>query len=349
MTDTTDRTFSGDFKRFFVRGLVVLLPTVLTLWIVVKGYQFVDNAIAEPINRGIRISLANGARVWDPLREKFDPSEDAVQTEIRSIVATGAARPNEDAVRARLRRDNITAWWNEHYMMDLIGLFVAIIIVYIAGRLLGGYLGRTVYRKLEKLITSLPVFKQVYPYVKQIVDFLFSDEQPIKFNRVVAVEYPRKGIWSVGFMTGDTLATVAERAGKSATVFIPSSPTPFTGYTITVKLEDMIELPLSVEEAIRFAVSGGVLVPEHQRPGIKADRIHEETGLIPIPAEHHDDPEDESDQTEQIESHSQDRPGPNRRPKANESDHESAAGEREKDAATEAAAEPSPSGRTRTD
>lgn len=300
MTDHSDRTFSADFKRFFLRGLVILLPSVLTLWIVVKAYQFVDTAIAEPVNRSVRIAMNQSAGYWAPLADRFDPSDDrlfaeisdfAVQERIVSrervqrqleaemtddsptsdeVNARIAQTPevmaavNYSSVRSSLRQSAIDSWWQDRWYMNLIGLIIAIVAVYIAGRLLGGFVGRRIYRKLEGVLTSVPVFKQVYPYVKQIVDFLFSDEQPIKFNRVVVVEYPRKGIWSVGFLTGPTLRSVAERAGRSVTIFIPSSPTPFTGYTITVPADEVIEVPISVEEAIRFAVSGGVLIPDHQ-------------------------------------------------------------------------------------
>jgi len=141
---------------------------------------------------------------------------------------------------------------------------VAIIAVYVAGRLLGGLVGRTIYRRLERLVVALPVFKQIYPYVKQVVDFLFGDEPTMGFNRVVVVEYPRKGVWAVGFLTGGPMKSIAKRSGDSVTVFVPSSPTPFTGYTITVPRDEVFDLPISVEEAIRFAVTAGVLIPDHQ-------------------------------------------------------------------------------------
>lgn len=299
MTESPARTFSSDFKRFFLRGLVVLLPSVLTLWIAVKAYQFVDTTIAEPINHGVRITINNTARVWEPLRTEFDPTEGQLNARIaeravdRRLVdreailrqlrrsqtepltdeqineelaarALATGRLSREALRTEMRQEKINLWWTERWYMNLIGLVIAIVAVYIAGRLLGGFFGRRIYSYLERAITSLPFVKQVYPYIKQIVDFLFSDEQQIKFNRVVVVEYPRKGIWSVGFMTGPTLKSVAERAGESVTVFVPSSPTPFTGYTITVPAREVIEVPISVEEAIRFAVSGGVLIPDHQ-------------------------------------------------------------------------------------
>ena len=77
MTSTPQaRTFSADFKRFFIRGLVILLPSVLTLWIVVKAYQFVDNTIAEPINRGVRAALVQISGTWEPLERVFDDPVD---------------------------------------------------------------------------------------------------------------------------------------------------------------------------------------------------------------------------------------------------------------------------------
>jgi uncharacterized membrane protein len=314
MSDPSARTFSSDFRRFFLRGLVILLPSVLTLWIVVKAYQFVDTAIAEPINRGVRLTMNNAARYSPAMQGAFDPTVEQLNAAIadraveRRILGRDQARrqlreqapgeppPSDEAInaaiaarqevvqavniegiRTTLRQAKIDEWWAERWYMNLIGLIIAIVAVYTAGRLLGGFVGRRIYARIEGFLTSIPIFKQVYPYIKQIVDFLFSeDQQPMKFNRVVAIEYPRRGIWSVGFMTGPTLRSIAERSGATVTVFIPSSPTPFTGYTITVPAEEVVELPISVEEAIRFAVSGGVLVPEHQSlptvPPLATDR-----------------------------------------------------------------------------
>lgn len=272
-TTPSARTFSSDFKRFFIRGLVVLLPSVLTLWILVTAYKFVDNTIAEPINRGVRLAINNLAPHWEALGPLLEPTNEAVDSELNQRLAAGTEVTREqvhdelrEAIRtdSALRRATIKTWWDRRWYLDLIGLIVAIVAVYIAGRLLGGFFGRRIYRKVEGVITTLPVFKQVYPYVKQVVDFLFSDEQPMKFNRVVVVQYPRKGIWSVGFLTGNTMKSIARESGEAVTVFIPSSPTPFTGYTITVPRREAIEVPITVEQAIRFAVTGGVLVPDNQ-------------------------------------------------------------------------------------
>jgi uncharacterized membrane protein len=257
-TNPAARTFSSDFKRFFLRGLVVLLPSVLTLWIVVKAYQFVDNTIAEPINGWVRVGMIQVASRWEPLRANFDPSLSAIEAEVSRQQGLGIENPNRARIRSELRAANVRQWWANHWFLDLIGLIVAIVAVYVAGRTLGGFVGRQLYRRLENFFTALPVFKQVYPYVKQVVDFLFSDERPLKFNRVVVTEYPRKGIWSVGFLTGTTMRSIARESGDAVTVFVPSSPTPFTGYTITVPRDEVIELPITVGGGSAALPLGGV-------------------------------------------------------------------------------------------
>jgi uncharacterized membrane protein len=163
MTDHEARTFSADFRRFFLRGLVVLLPTVLTLWILVYAYRFVDTAIAEPINRWVRVGINELAPHWQLIRDQFDPTE----TELAAaLAAAGPKPPSADVVVNMLRAREIDAWWHGHWYMNLIGLLVAVLSVYVVGRLLGGYIGRKLYGRVERLITTLPVFKQVYPYVK---------------------------------------------------------------------------------------------------------------------------------------------------------------------------------------
>ena len=91
MSDPSARTFSADFKRFFLRGLVVLLPTVLTLWIIVQAYRFVDKTIADPINDGLKAGLVQLTSVCPPLKRAFDPNQDAIRTEHRMRYSEPAA------------------------------------------------------------------------------------------------------------------------------------------------------------------------------------------------------------------------------------------------------------------
>ena len=146
---------------------------------------------------------------------------------------------------------------------SITGFIVAVIGVCVLGALLASYVGRSFWRTIEKFIMNTPILRNVFPYVKQVTDFLLTNEEQKKlFSRVVAVEYPRKGIWSVGFVTGSGLEKVVSSVKREfLTVLIPTSPTPFTGFVITVPKKQTIDLDMTVEEALRFIVSGGVITP----------------------------------------------------------------------------------------
>ena len=260
------KTFMDDFKRFFGRGLGILLPSVLTLWILTQLLFFLNNNVGEPINRGVRMAVVE---VYPHLvSEKnlpalfwIDPTEIAQARIAKQI--RGVEDMTDREVRKILRRQKLRAAWKQHWYLNATGLIIAIVVIYFAGRFLGGYLGRQIYDRLESLLARVPGFKQVYPHVKQVVHMVLG-EAPIAFNRVVMVEYPRKGIWTIGLVTGSSLRAINRAAGEDVmTVFIPTSPTPFTGFAINVPASGVIDVPMSVEEAIRFFITGGVLVPGH--------------------------------------------------------------------------------------
>jgi uncharacterized membrane protein len=116
---------------------------------------------------------------------------------------------------------------------------------------------------------NTPFLRQVYPYVKQVTDFLLTQEEQTKmFSRVVAVEYPRKGIWSVGYATGSGIRKIVEGQEKEfVTILIPTAPTPLSGFVIMVPKEDTIDLDMSIEEALRFIISAGVIAPQGKEVG----------------------------------------------------------------------------------
>jgi uncharacterized membrane protein len=229
----------GRFRSYFLHGLAVLLPTILTIWIFIWGYQFIQENISVYINRGIvRLVM-------------FLQSEQRYLTE-----------------------ENMVKFWVDGWG-SIAGFLIALVGVYIVGVILASVVGKTLWRMIEKFIMNTPFLKQVYPYIKQITDFLLTQEEQKKlFSRVVAVEYPRQGIWSMGFVTGSGLKKVSEKLKKEfITVFIPTSPTPFTGFVITVPKEQIIELNVTIEEAIKFSVSGGVVAPQENKVGglVQAD------------------------------------------------------------------------------
>lgn len=256
-------TFTGDFRRFFGRGLAILLPSVLTLWLLFQAFGFVFDTVAAPINAGIRSSI-----LWvtprvveeDQLPTWFRVTQADLDQYQRHLSVAPLVTPMDEAeLRSEVRRLKFKRVWSANWYLEATGLIAAIVLIYLSGLLLGNFLGRRLYLRVEGLIARIPGFKQVYPHVKQVVDLVMG-EQKLAFSRVVLVEYPRNGLWTVGLVTSNSLPSIAAAAGGPVlSVFIPTSPTPFTGFTINVRREDVIDLPVAIDEAIRFVITAGVL------------------------------------------------------------------------------------------
>jgi uncharacterized membrane protein len=152
------------------------------------------------------------------------------------------------------------------WALSIAGFLIALVAVCIIGAILASVVGKTLWRSIERFIMNTPLLRRVYPYVKQITDFFLTEEEhKKKYSQVVAVEYPRKGIWSIGFVTGSGIQKVSDKVEEEfLTVLIPNSPTPVTGYVILVPKEQTIPLDMTVEEAFRFAVSAGVITPSEK-------------------------------------------------------------------------------------
>ena len=276
MPKTEHHTFMSDFRKFFIRGLGIVLPSLLTLAILLWAYRFLQANIAEPINWGVRHAvLWVGPRTFigEGVPDEKLPDWWAVTMEERTKALEQSQRTwvmldegERAALDARIRAASFEQVWRDHWYLQGIGFVVAIVAVYLAGVFVGNFIGRRVYGRVESAFVRLPIIKQVYPNVKQIVEFMIGDDKTDiahTASKVVVLEYPRKGIWSVGLLTGGTLKSI-ENWSKTpcVTIFIPSSPTPFTGYTISVPADEVYEVALTFDEAVRFVVSGGVLVPK---------------------------------------------------------------------------------------
>jgi uncharacterized membrane protein len=149
--------------------------------------------------------------------------------------------------------------WQE----QLVGVTLSVVAVYVLGMFVGHFLGRTAYRIIEVGVMRIPLVRAIYPAVKQVTDFVLADRKDhFAESRVVAVRAHEDGIWSIGLVTGG-LKSLADVTGtEMVTVFVPSSPTSLSGYVLVVPRNKLVELPLSVEEAMRLLISGGVISPE---------------------------------------------------------------------------------------
>lgn len=268
---------TGNFRRFFLRGLTVLLPSVLTLWLLWSAFIFVFNRVAEPINVGLRTVVIRAMPTVihpDIQPEWYRVTDEEVAAHRAAQGLTAARGPDDATLRSVIRRAELERVWRSHWYLQAAGLVVAITLIYLAGFLLGGFLGRKLYTSLERVISRIPGFKQVYPHVKQLVDLVLGDK-PMAFNKVVMIQFPKRGTWAMGFVTGKPMRGMAKAAGEGefVTVFVPTTPTPFTGFTLTVAAKDAVEVQISIDEAIRYLITGGVLVPGQNLPEQEATEM----------------------------------------------------------------------------
>jgi uncharacterized membrane protein len=246
-----------------MRGLAALLPTMITLYLLVWAWNFLWNSVGQYMIDLVKavwwqISLRNGG---------FPP--------------TGY----------------IEAYWDPNSPVTgmrthMVGMGMAILLVYFVGIFVGNLIGRTAWRLIEKAVMRIPLVRAIYPAVKQVTDFVMSERsEQFAGSRVVAVQPHAQGIWSIGLVTGSgQWPTGGEGKNQDmVTVFVPSSPTAFSGYVLVVPRNSVVELPLSVEEAMRLLISGGVIAPRAKgppdlEPGGKA--AHPASPSLPQPAVH---------------------------------------------------------------
>jgi uncharacterized membrane protein len=271
------------FRRAIVRGLGVVLPPLLTVviilwaWNTVADYLLVpaENTVRSlllaeyeknivrpdelpPNQRGAAEAQINGRTYRRTGDGQFIPAEHFIEAE---TYAGRSPLPNSAEGVYRLYVDRK---FLPRYIVIPIFLCVFLLTLYLLGKFLAAGVGRFFWVQFERGITRLPLVRNVYSSVKQVTDFMFS-EREIEYTRVVAIEYPRKGLWQIAFVTGEGLLDVASAANEPVvTVFLPCSPMPLTGYTAIVKRSETIDLNITMEQALQFIVSCGVVLPPQQ-------------------------------------------------------------------------------------
>ncbi|MFH1227285.1 MAG: DUF502 domain-containing protein [Planctomycetota bacterium] len=210
-------------RNAFINGLIILLPTLITIFLLLLAFRFINNNVANPIGYSI-ITIIN-----------FTPF-------------------TIDEVYIPL--------WS-----SIIGFPITIIIIYLVGYGTGTLFGKRVFKGVESWIMhNSPVIKEVYPYAKQFIDTFISPDKKTEFKSVVSIEFPLKGTYAIGFVTAEGLKDLRTHTGrKIITVFVPTSPAPFTGFTLFAPEDEVIRLNMTIDEAVRIIMSGGVIVPPHQK------------------------------------------------------------------------------------
>ena len=147
-----------------------------------------------------------------------------------------------------------------------LGLVVLAIVLTIIGALTTGMMGRWVVRSGERVLARMPVVRSLYATVKQIFETILAKKSNA-FREAVLVEYPRRGIWAIGFITGRTEGEVRNlTADETVNVFVPTTPNPTAGFLLFFPRGDIVPLNMTVEEAIKMVISGGIVTPPDRRP-----------------------------------------------------------------------------------
>ena len=286
----TKKSTPKPFRRAVLSGLGVFLPPLLTLVVFLWAWSTIQRYILEPVEWGARsIIVWQIAEIVDKAPLVQDPT-DLVDSEGQTIsfkqnnqtfvqIPSGKWIPNP--IRETVQKNpgtlaintaNAEQYYHQYVQVShlprkyVIPAFICffLILLYLLGKLLAARIGGIFLRSAEGFIQRLPFVRTVYSSVKQVTDFVFT-ERDIEFTRVVAVQYPREGVWSVGFVTGESMLTIQNVAAEPVlSVLMPTSPMPATGFTITIRKSETIDLDITIDQAIQFVVSCGVVVPANQ-------------------------------------------------------------------------------------
>jgi|TARA_B110000238_G_scaffold15173_1_gene14816 uncharacterized membrane protein len=142
-----------------------------------------------------------------------------------------------------------------------IGLIISIITITFIGAITPGFIGRTLLKAGERILNKMPVVRSIYGAIKQIMETVMSTNSD-SFREVVLVEYPRKGIWVIGFVTGETKGEVQSLTkDKVINIFVPTTPNPTSGFLLFIPQKDLVYMDMKVEDAVKMVISGGIVTP----------------------------------------------------------------------------------------
>jgi len=213
------------FRNTFVTGLLIMLPVLVSIWVINLLFSIIDRSLTPIVLQFIRLV---GLGAWSEM-----------------------------------------AWLN--YVAPLVSVTLAVILISVAGLLGGNVMGRQILKGMDWLVKQVPLVRNIYSATRQFID-TFSSAKGSGFHRVVLVQFPHPGFWMIGFVTSEARGEVQSHVGESAiAVFLPTTPNPTSGWLVYLPEKDVLPLKMSVDEAFKVIISGGVLTPEGlAKPGASA-------------------------------------------------------------------------------
>ncbi|MBV7393270.1 DUF502 domain-containing protein [Mameliella sediminis] len=232
----------GLFARLrtsFLTGIVVIAPVGLTVWLIWTVVGWVDGF------------------VWPFVPDSYQPNA------LLNRWLTGPDGPRLPWLFDLLDRNQ-----DGRIEINVRGLGVVVFLIFtiIVGWIAKGLIGRSMISFAESLVERTPVVRSIYSGIKQLAETIFAQSER-SFEKACLIEYPRKGIWAIGFISTTAKGEVAQRAvtgGELMSVFVPTTPNPTSGFLLFFPKEDVIELDMSLEDAAKLVISAGLVYPNGQ-------------------------------------------------------------------------------------
>ena len=147
-----------------------------------------------------------------------------------------------------------------------VGVVASLLLVFFTGLVAANVLGQKLVQLWEALRARIPVVKSIYYSVKQVSDTVFSSNGQA-FRKALLVQYPREGVWTIAFLTGQPGGDAAEHLrGDYVSVYVPTTPNPTSGFFLMMRRSEVVELDMSVDDALKYIISMGVVAPPARRP-----------------------------------------------------------------------------------
>ncbi|MBW4983480.1 DUF502 domain-containing protein [Mameliella sp. CS4] len=240
--EPTTRKRPGLFTRLrtsFLTGIVVIAPVGLTVWLIWTVVGWVDGF------------------VWPFVPDAYQPN---------ALLNRWMTGP--DGPRIPWLFDLLDADDDGRIEVNVrgLGVFVFLFFTIVVGWIAKGLIGRSMISFAESLVERTPVVRSIYSGLKQLAETIFAQTER-SFEKACLIEYPRKGIWAIGFISTAAKGEVARRAvtsGELMSVFVPTTPNPTSGFLLFFPKEDVIELDMSLEDAAKLVISAGLVYPNGQ-------------------------------------------------------------------------------------
>jgi uncharacterized membrane protein len=279
-TERNDRPApTAAFRGAVLRGLGVVLPPLLTIVIFLWMGGTVETYVLEPMTAGTQRFA-----IWvieDIRQDESIPSDqrgnatpivggttyqrlengEYVPKAVFDVVKHHPGDEGLPKTAMQAYRAYVRLTYLRPYLVIPAFILVFTLLLYLLGKFMAAGIGSFFIGLFEGMIRRVPLVRNVYSAVKQVSGFVLNDRQ-MQVSRVVAVEYPRKGIWQIGLVTGEAIPDIEAMVGERClTVLICTSPMPMAGFAVTVRRSECLDLNLTLDQAIQFIVSCGVIVP----------------------------------------------------------------------------------------